>query len=864
VSSKASAAIDRAPAADMARGGQTLSKARAQGSLGALLRDNAGSNHMMTRSTALLRMAAATALVVTAAASPPAYAVLERVGPNLANGFPAWYQDRTGLSTEFCSPSNASELAGGWCVLFTGDTVAPEVFPTAFADEHFYYAADALDRRVPNPAVPGSTLLAFLRIGLEGAFLNGPVVNGDQMVFARLRIKLTPLPYDGTYTVYTPAGVFVFPDQLASDPRGLFFTEDVGLSAGVFTDALNGDVGPFLLPSAFPGGPEMAALTAANPTPDTDPAHFGGAFAPTPYPGTGKSYLGDPARVGPVTGSTLPDFTVGDGTTRNANIFRIEGPNGFVFETTDFGVRGRVFTDTIPGRVAVDRASYARTATLQKVDVFATGTETTQGRLPTQPRPASVAPSLSFFEAPCGGIVDPITGTVGPPFTAPTAAAIETQMVNTGSNYWGQALPAAIPAEVCVHDAAARDATGVIIAGGAYFPRIVADEVTISQAAYDPVARSLTVTARSSDEIVPPTLILPLPGAVGTPSPATWTLSPIAAPPAKVQVLSSALGTNTYQVTTGTGTPAGIPVAVNDAATTLEDTPVVIGVLANDTNAAGGTVSLVAAPALGTAVVNADGSVTYTPNLDRSGADSFTYSVTIGTTVSNVGNVSVTITPVNDPPAAIGDVSGALRGFPNSVNVLANDTDPDGAADLASAVIVTGNANLGITAGTIFAGGVVTFTPPATAVAGVYTFTYNAVDRSGAQSVTPALVTVSVASAEVIVPAKAIYTQNKARWVVSGTDSPGEGQTLTIRYVDGTYKVNGACTGNAAGTSIGSAVVDSLGNWVFDQALTSTTGAINPSNTLGNSAGFWCTPPKSVRMTSSLSGASATFPLSLK
>ncbi len=817
---------------------------------------------MKMRSSSLMRVATAMALVATAV---PAHAILERVGPTqAANGFPAWYQDTTGLSTEFCSPSNASELAGGWCVLFTGDTVAPEVFPTAFADEHFYYAADALDRRVPNPAVPGTMMLAFLRIGLEGAFLNGPVVAGDQMVFARLRIKLTPLPFDGTYTVYTPAGVFVFPDQLASNPRGLFFTEDVGLSAGIFTDALNGDVGPFLLPSAVPGGLEMPALTAANPTPDTDPAHFGGAFVATPYPGTGKSYLGDPGRVGPVTGSILPPFTVNDGTTRNPNIFRIEGPNGFVFETTDFGVRGRLFTNTIPGRVSVDRASYTRNATVQKVDVFATGFETTQGRLPTQPRPAAVAPSLSFFEAPCGGVLDPITGTVGPPFTAPTIPAIETQMVNTGNEYWGQALPVAIPPEVCVHDAAARDATGVIIAGGSFFPRPVTDEVTISQATYDPVTRSLTVTATSSDALAPPALILPLPGAVDTLSPATWTLSPIAAPPSKVQVLSSALGSNTYQVTTGTGTPAGIPVAVNDTATTLEDTAVIINVLANDTNAAGGTVSLVAAPALGTAVVNLDGSVTYTPALNRNGADGFTYRVTVGTTVSNVASVAVNITPVNDAPVAVNDVGGALRGVPNSINVLANDTDPDGLADLASAIIVTGNPSLGIVAGASFAGGVVTFTPPATTAAAVYTFTYVAVDASGVQSL-PALVTVSVSATELIIPAKAIYTQKTARWVVTGTDSPAAGQTLTIKYVDGIFRVNGVCpaTSNAAGTTIGTAVVDGLGNWAYDQALTSLVGVLNPSST-GNTVGFWCTAPKTVRITSSLSAASATFPISLK
>ena len=222
-------------------------------------------------------------LLLFAALVPTAHAALQRVGPvNPANGYPAWYQDTTGLAMEFCGPLNASELEGGWCLLFTGDTVAPEVFPSQFFDEHFYWVADGGARQLPNPGSAGGSMVALLRIALEGAFGGGPPLAGDQMVFARLRIKIAPLPFDGTYTVYTPYGKFVFTDQLASDPRGIFFTEDIGLAPLNFTDALNGRIGPFLLPSATPGGAEMPPVTAANPTPDTDPAHFDGAFAPTP------------------------------------------------------------------------------------------------------------------------------------------------------------------------------------------------------------------------------------------------------------------------------------------------------------------------------------------------------------------------------------------------------------------------------------------------------------------------------------------------------------------------------------------------------------------------------------------------------
>jgi hypothetical protein len=118
-------------------------------------------------------------------------------------------------------------------------------------------------------------------------------------------------------------------------------------------------------------------------------------------------------------------------------------------------------------------------------------------------------------------------------------------------------------------------------------------------------------------------------------------------------------------------------------------------------------------------------------------------------------------------------------------------------------------------------------------------------------------VTVTVNSTETIVITKSIYTQSKNRWTVSGTDNVLAGQTLTISYPaganGGTYKINGVCSGSAGGTVIGTATLDGLGNWLFDQIMTSA-GVLNPSNTGGNSTGFWCTPPKQVLVTSPLGG----------
>lgn len=737
-------------------------------------------------------------LVLFAGSAPLARADLLQFGPvDPANGYPAWYQDKTGLALDSCINLNQAELDGGWCLLLPVDLptgTAPEDFPDNFAEEHFYWSG------VAEGDVGDTRLLLVL--ALEEAFGNGPVEAGDQVVFTRTRVRIHPLPFDGDYTVYTPYGKFDFPGMLASDPRGIFFSEDIGLAPGDFTQAMTGRVGPFLLPSATLGGAEMAALTAANPIPDTDPTHFGGLpgdlIAPlvTAYPGTGKSYIADPARIGPVTGSTLPDYVVGDGTTRNPNIFRVEGPNGFVFETFGFALSGRIFEGAIAGDVKVDRASYARSTTDNKVvDVYATATPAIQGRLPASPPPASVPTVLAYFDEPCTATPDPVTGIPGPPFSAP--AGVPNQMIASGSNYFGQSQPAAIPLGICLQ-ANAVDAQGQTVT--TFTPAPLADQVFITEALFDPASRSLSVSATSSDELFPPTLTVEGLGDID----ATGRLlvSPLFAPPEKVTVLSSARGLNQMQVSTGpvVGGGGNGPVAVNDTPLPIpeEAATTTITVLANDLNVAGGTVSLVSLPLLGTAAVNTDGSIAYTPNLNATGTDSFTYRVTVGALTSNIATVSVTINPVNDAPVANADSAGTTVGTPIDIPLVGNDTDVDG--DALSAVSVSTPAGPGIATVTVN-GGSVSFSAD---TAGTYMFTYQASDGTASSAETP--VTVTVAGSEVLDAQLAQYRTSRGRWVVSGTSSVPTPHNVTISYADGT----------SAGFVIGTAVVDALGNWALD------------------------------------------------
>ncbi|WP_459350060.1 tandem-95 repeat protein [Vibrio parahaemolyticus] len=124
------------------------------------------------------------------------------------------------------------------------------------------------------------------------------------------------------------------------------------------------------------------------------------------------------------------------------------------------------------------------------------------------------------------------------------------------------------------------------------------------------------------------------------------------------------------------------PVAdiVADNATVVEDTPTIIKVLGNDTfEGDDQVVSLDTnnGPANGTVSVNPDGSVTYTPNDNYHGTDSFTYIVTSGG-VSESTTVSVDVTPVNDAPVAKDDIATTQEDTAVTIDVLPNDSDVDG------------------------------------------------------------------------------------------------------------------------------------------------------------------------------------------
>ncbi|WP_342247433.1 tandem-95 repeat protein, partial [Pseudomonas sp. OTU5201] len=218
----------------------------------------------------------------------------------------------------------------------------------------------------------------------------------------------------------------------------------------------------------------------------------------------------------------------------------------------------------------------------------------------------------------------------------------------------------------------------------------------------------------------------------------------------------------TYVTNTGSETTLNItvtpvndaPLASNDGPIAVtEDTPVIGNVLTNDsdidgdsltvtqfevngsTYTAGQTATL---SGVGTLVINANGSFTFTPASNYTGpVPAATYTVTDGT-ATDTGELSFAdVTPVNDAPLAANDGPIAVTEDSQTVgNVLTNDSDPENDALTVTGFDFGGNSYLagqtatitGVGSLVINANGSFTFTPAANYTGPVPTATYTVSD----------------------------------------------------------------------------------------------------------------------------------------
>jgi hypothetical protein len=729
------------------------------------------------------------ALGLTLSLSGSAFAQLAAVDPGpytFATGkFPMWYQDNNLLSLELCQSRATSSRSPGapgapayMCILNPEpgvyDDTLPMVFPDNWPPETFWYLAETSINDVGGYGVD-----AYVA-GIEAAFASENPIDGDQASFARIRLRVN-VPVAGVYTITHPYGVETV-NVTAPGRRAINITRDIGIGApGNFAGALTGEVGPFL---RSVNGP----YTEVNP--DT---------------GAIETFVGDPNLTEAVTGSP-----------NNTNFLRIQGPAGTI-QTNLFTVSGKVLDSRAQTPAEISRATYRRTST---------GPGTSSTRVEVFGKSVNGS-SLCFRET--------VALVPGPPQTPCLTSMLGD---NTGLFFGHRLTGTTVPPVVVL---TATDPSGTTRPTAVSSK--VSDVVKVQTARYSWDNRSLLIEATSSDEVVVPDMVAQGYGRLtksGTLQ--RLTVADLSQPPATVTIKSASGGNDTEPVVVvGTAPDTGenqAPVGVADSGSTTFGVPITLNVLTNDDDPDGDTpltITALTQPAAeqGTVALSGTTAVVYTPPavVNAPLTTTFTYKAqdAKGLAATAATTVTITVAP-NQPPVAVADAIATL-GVSIPINVLANDTDPEGNVPLAIASFTQPPA----TRGSVTSNGtVLTYNPPATVTtAFTTTFTYFARDSFGAQSTTPATVTVQVSprpAAETFAVTAATVTarsNNRFNWDFSGTSSVTTGNTITVQVTTPTGLV-----------TLGSTTVPLTGRWRLTVSNSTTViPSANPTATITSSQG---------------------------
>ncbi|MDX9843479.1 MAG: Ig-like domain-containing protein [Aquabacterium sp.] len=287
-----------------------------------------------------------------------------------------------------------------------------------------------------------------------------------------------------------------------------------------------------------------------------------------------------------------------------------------------------------------------------------------------------------------------------------------------------------------------------------------------------------------------------------------------------VTVSDSKGGTTTVTVNVGITPVDDATVVAGDTASVDEDRFVIIDVLANDSDidSTKSPVASVSQGSNGTVVINADGTLTYTPKPNFSGADSFTYTNAEG----NTATVSVTVKPINDAPV-VNDPSSNYDPASGSYSVTTPEDQP------VSGQVVASDADgdaLSYAPGTQPTNGTVSVNPDGTWTYqpnpdynGSDSFTVTVSDsKGGTTTVTVNVGITPVNDAPIVTSDSAtILEDTVATGNVLSNDSDVEGSALTVTQ----FSVNG--TNYAAGSvaniaAAGTITINSNGDYTFTPA----------------------------------------------
>ncbi|MDH3308253.1 MAG: Ig-like domain-containing protein, partial [Acidimicrobiia bacterium] len=278
------------------------------------------------------------------------------------------------------------------------------------------------------------------------------------------------------------------------------------------------------------------------------------------------------------------------------------------------------------------------------------------------------------------------------------------------------------------------------------------------------------------------------------------------------------------------------PVANADAISTAEDVAVTIDVATNDTDPDGNldptSVRIPAGkgPSNGTAVVNPDGTITYTPAANYFGTDTFEYEIcdtgdpVLCSTTSAI--VTTTVVQVDDPPAAVDENQSGSEDTPKTWTLSA--TDPDGNLSWATLSVIDGPDNGTLT---LHGSGSVTYAP-AQDYNGPDSFTYQVCDTTGLCDTATVSISVVAVPDPPVANGDSVKTNEgtQATWNVAANDTDPDGDldldSITIVTAPTNGTVDSIGTGTITYTPTG-AGTDSLVYRICDSTPTCVTATVN-------------------------------------
>lgn len=272
------------------------------------------------------------------------------------------------------------------------------------------------------------------------------------------------------------------------------------------------------------------------------------------------------------------------------------------------------------------------------------------------------------------------------------------------------------------------------------------------------------------------------------------------------------------------------PDAVDDTVSVSEDGNTIIDILLNDVDVDDdiqpATAFITNTPISGTATINTnDGLVTYTPNPDFEGSDSFQYRITDPAGLAGTATVSITVLGENDPPVAQNDIAATNEDETVSIDVIANDSDIDiGDAPQGDQIIID---TLPSNGQVVINAGLVDYTP-ATNFSGSDSFVYKVADSNGAYT-NLATVTITVGPVNDFPTANddvvSTLEDQEVEFAVVNNDTDTEDGTInasTIAIVN--QPTNGTLTLNTSGTMTYTPMGNFNGEDTLQYTVTDSTG----------------------------------------